>query len=96
MITVEKREQIRRAYLIEHKSIRQIAKELNCGRHTIREAIESAEAKAYTLSEPRPAPILGAHKARAVKYTARYPAGRERPPACQTALHQRDDLQDHL
>jgi len=64
MITVEQREQIRRAYLIEHKSIRQIAKELHCGRHTIREAIESAEAKVYTLSEPRPAPKLGTHKAR--------------------------------
>jgi transposase len=63
MISVEKRERIRRAYFVEEKSIRQIARELSCSRRTIRKAIASAECAAYTLSEPRPAPVLGPHRA---------------------------------
>jgi transposase len=62
MIKVEKREQIRRAYFVEHKSIRQIARELHCGRHTVRDAIEDADARTYTLSRPRSAPVLGPYK----------------------------------
>jgi len=64
MIKVEKREQIRRAYYVEGKSIRKIAKEQRCSRNTVRQAIESAEAKGYTLKEPRPAPVLGPYKDR--------------------------------
>jgi transposase len=62
MIKVEKREQIRRAYFVEHKGIRQIARELHCGRHTVRDAIEGAASKEYTLSKPRSAPKLGPYK----------------------------------
>ena len=58
MLSVEKREQIRRAFLIEQKSIRQIARELHVSRHTVDKAIGSAQAGAYTLKEPRPAPVL--------------------------------------
>jgi len=64
MITVEDREKIRRAYFIEKKSQRQIAKELGCSRDTVKKAIESAEPGRYTLTQPRPAPVLGPYKTR--------------------------------
>jgi len=35
MISVEQREQIRRAYFLEHKSMRQIARELGHSRETV-------------------------------------------------------------
>jgi transposase len=62
MISVEDREKIRRAYFIEKKSLRQIAKELRVARKTVRKAIASAEPEAYTFGEPRSAPILGPYK----------------------------------
>jgi transposase len=64
MIKVEKREEIRRAYFVEEKSIRQIAKELQCSRPTVRKAIASAESRPYTLDVPRRAPVLGPYKVR--------------------------------
>ena len=64
MISVEKREQIRRAYFIENKSMRTIAKELHCSRDTVKKAIASPEGQPYTLTEERPAPVLGPYKAR--------------------------------
>jgi transposase len=64
MISVENREQIRRAYFKDKKSLRQIAAELHIARKTVRKAIESAEAETYKLSAPRPAPILGPFKQR--------------------------------
>ncbi len=59
MITVEKREQIRRAYFLEDKSVRKIARELRCSRETVKKAIASAEPTAYTLTASREAPMLG-------------------------------------
>lgn len=64
MISVEQRERIRRAYFVEEKSIRQIARELKCSRPTVQKAITSLEPAAYTLSVPRPAPVLGSYKER--------------------------------
>lgn len=64
MIKVERREEIRRAYFVEGKSIRQIARELKCSRPTVRKAISSAESTPYTLKAPRPAPVLGPYKGR--------------------------------
>ena len=64
MISVEEREQIRRAYLIEGKTQRRIAKELRVSRKTVRKAIEEAGPSIYTLSGPRPAPVLDEYKAR--------------------------------
>ncbi|HXV97791.1 MAG TPA: IS21 family transposase [Anaerolineae bacterium] len=64
MIKVEAREKIRRAYYVEGKSQRQIARELHCSRHTIKKALKGAEPDKYTLKEPRPAPVLGLYKAR--------------------------------
>jgi transposase len=63
MIQVETREEIRRAYFIEHKSIRHIARELGHSRATVREAVESAEPNSYTLKQSRPAPVLGPYRA---------------------------------
>ena len=42
MISVEDREKIRRAYFIEKKTIRQIAREFHVARKTVDKAIESA------------------------------------------------------
>lgn len=64
MIKVERREEIRRAYFVEGKSIRQIARELRCSRPTVRKAISSAEPTPYTLKAPRPALVLGPYKGR--------------------------------
>jgi transposase len=64
MISVEKREQIRRAYFIENKTMRAIAKELHCSRDTIKKAIASPEGEPYTLTKERPAPVLGPYTAR--------------------------------
>ena len=59
MIKVDERERIRRAYYIEEKSMRQIARELHHSRDVVKKAIESAEPATYTLKKPRPAPVLG-------------------------------------
>lgn len=64
MIKVEERETIRRAYYIEEKSIRQIARELHHSRETIRKAIAAADPEPYTLQKPRRSPVLGPYKAR--------------------------------
>ena len=64
MINVQDRERIRRAYFIENKSMRQIAEELGHSRDTVKKAIESARPAKYTLTKPRPAPVLGPYKAR--------------------------------
>ncbi len=64
MISVEQREKIRRAYFVEEKTIRQIARELKCSRPTVRKAIASAEPASYTLTVPRRAPVLGPYKER--------------------------------
>ncbi len=63
MLKVEQIEQIRRAYHIEKKSMRQIAKEMGHSRERVRQAIDGAEARQYTLSEPRRAPKLEPYKA---------------------------------
>jgi transposase len=64
MIKVDEREKIRRAYFLEGKSIRQIARELGHSRTTVKRAIESSEEETYTLREARDAPVLGPYKAR--------------------------------
>ena len=64
MISVEQREKIRRAYFVEEKSIRQVARELKCSRPTVRKAIASAESASYTLTVSRAAPVLGPYKER--------------------------------
>jgi len=64
MLTVEDKEAIRRAYFVEEKSIREIARELHRSRKTVRNALASPEAETYTLTATRAAPVLGPYKAR--------------------------------
>ncbi len=64
MISVERRERIRRAYYVEGKSMRQIASELRHSYWTVRDAIESAAPKRYTRVAPKPAPVLGPYQGR--------------------------------
>src|SRR2546428_11542174 len=64
MITVEDREAIRRAYYLEHKSIRQIAREQHHSRRTIAKAIKELELQSYQRNTSRPAPVLGSFHAR--------------------------------
>jgi transposase len=64
MISVEEREEARRAYFVEKKSQRQIARELQMARNTVPKAIAEAAPGAYTLRTPRPALRLGPYKAR--------------------------------
>ena len=63
MVSVEEREEVRRAYLIYRKTQRQIAREMGLSRKTVRKAIADAEPSTYTLSGPRPAPVLDEYKA---------------------------------
>ncbi len=58
MITVEKKEQIRRAHYVEGKSIRQIRRETGYHRETIRKALEDSTVPQYTLDKPRSSPVL--------------------------------------
>ncbi len=62
MKQVEDYEAIRRAYFIDHKSIRAIHRELGYDRETIRKAITQPAPQPYQLKQPRPAPVLGPYK----------------------------------
>ena len=64
MLSVIDRERIRRAFYVEGKSRREIARELHHGYWTIRDALERAERQPYQLKEPKPAPKLDPHKER--------------------------------
>ena len=63
MLTVEEREQLRRAYHVEHKSVRQIARDYQVARQTVRKALAAAAPATYTLRVPRPSPKLGPYQA---------------------------------
>jgi transposase len=58
MITVEKKEQIRRAHYIEGKSIRQIRRETGYHRDTIRKTLTDGMVPEYKLERARPKPVL--------------------------------------
>jgi transposase len=62
MVTVEEKEQIRRAHLVEGKSIRQIQRETGYHRKTIRKALADGEVPRYVLRKGRRQPVLGAVK----------------------------------
>jgi len=59
VLKVDQKEQIRRAFFIEGKSIRQIAREGHHDRRTVRAAIRDASPPRYTLSKSRVRPVLG-------------------------------------
>lgn len=62
MLTVDDIEAIRRAYYVEEKSVRAIARELRHGRRVIREAIAGAapRPRRYRLTRRKPRPVLDA------------------------------------
>ncbi len=59
MLKVDQREQIRRAYFIEGKSIRRTAREGHHDRRTVRKAIHDAGPPCCTLCQARARPVLG-------------------------------------
>ena len=59
MLKVDQKEQIRRAFFIEGKSIRQIARERHHDRRTVRAAIRDGGPPRYKLTRPRARPVLG-------------------------------------
>ena len=63
MLPVDERERIRRAYYVEHKPKRQIARELGHARTTVEKALSDGALAEYHLSQPRSAPVLGPVKA---------------------------------
>jgi transposase len=63
MLPVDERERIRRAYYVEHKPKRQIARELGHARTTVDKALTDPAGAGYHLNQPRPAPVLGPVKA---------------------------------
>ena len=65
MITVEECEAIRRAYYLEGKSKRQIAREQGRSRKTVDKAVENKPPQPYRLTKPKPAPVFGAYRSRA-------------------------------
>src|SRR5947209_20068062 len=65
MIPVEERETIRRAYYLEGKSKRQIAREHNHSRKTVDKAVDNQPPQPYRLSRAKPAPVFGAFRTRA-------------------------------
>lgn len=64
MISVESKEAIRRAHVIEGKSLRQIERESGHSRRTIQKALGKAEVERYKQDVERAAPVLGPYKAR--------------------------------
>ena len=65
MITVQEREAIRRAYYLDGKSKRQIAREQGHSRKTIDKAVTNQPPQPYQLTTSKPAPVFGPFRARA-------------------------------
>ncbi len=58
MVTVEKKEEIRREHFLHGKSIRRIARELGCSRSTVKKAIQNSEVPVYRRTAPIRYPVL--------------------------------------
>ena len=58
MLKVDGIEEIRRAYFIEGKSIRRIAREGHHDRRTVRKALQDSGPPRYRLGQPRARPVL--------------------------------------
>jgi transposase len=63
MISVEDREEIRRAHLVAGHSRRWIEREMGYSRRTVNKALAHPEDEPYQLSASREAPVLGPYKA---------------------------------
>lgn len=62
MITVDEKEDIRRKYYLEGKSIRQIARENRCSRDTVKRALVDPSPSVYQLSQARASPVMGPYQ----------------------------------
>ena len=62
MISVEEREEIRRAYFIDKRSRRWIEREMGYSRRTVNKALVQSDREGYTQREAREAPVLGPYK----------------------------------
>jgi transposase len=65
MISVEDRERIRRAYYLDHKSIRQVAREQGHSRKTVEKALSNEPSRPYQLTKARSSPVFGLFQGRA-------------------------------
>jgi transposase len=63
MLKVDEKELIRRAYLLDGQSERQIAKAQKHSRHSVSAAIAGSQTATYHMSQPRAAPVMDAVKA---------------------------------
>ena len=63
MIQVDEKENIRKLYFIKRHSIREVARELQHSRKTVRKAITDASVPEYHLTVPRACPIIDPFKA---------------------------------
>lgn len=59
MIPEDKRERMRRAYHLEKKSLRQIAREEHCSRETVKKVVFGIPHKSYQLTQPKPTVVFG-------------------------------------
>ena len=59
MIPEDKRERMRRAYHLEKKSLRQIAREEHCSRETVKKVVFDIPQKSYQLTQPKPSFVFG-------------------------------------
>src|SRR2546429_8538326 len=64
MVTVERIGRIRRAFLVDHKPIRQIVRELRVSRKTVRKAIRGSSTEFRYDRQAQPQPRLGEFVAR--------------------------------
>ncbi len=58
MITVEDKEEIRRLYYLEHRSVRWIARKLGRARKTVRQALADGSSPVYRQKGARPSPKM--------------------------------------
>lgn len=62
MIKVDEKEQIRRAFFLEGKTMRQIAKEFHHSRDTVKEALADPSPPEYQSQEARACPVMGTYQ----------------------------------
>ena len=71
-LSEEEEEELRRAYHIERKSMRQIAREVGRSRQTVKRAVEEKESKRrYTMKETRAAPVYDSYRERVEAFLER-------------------------
>ena len=58
MLTVEKKEEIRREHFVQGKSIRRVARESGCSRTTVRKALRDSGVPVYRRTAPKRYPVL--------------------------------------